>query len=297
MAVIGVGLIGGSLAGAARRAGLVRTVIGCGRSPENLATARRRRLIDRATTDPAEAAAGADLVVLAVPVGTMAAVAAAIASRLAPGAVVTDVGSVKGAVVAALEPLCARVGAAFVGAHPIAGSEAHGAGAADPRLFRGQRCILTPTPTTDRAALARVRALWEGVGMRVEEMEAAAHDAILARVSHVPHLLAYALTAAVAGACAGEHELLAYAGSGFRDTTRIAASPADLWRDIALANRPQVLAGLDEFGAALDAIVDLVRREDGTALERVLAAAQRRRVALGTAAPARPRRRAGPRVR
>src|SRR5579885_31595 len=199
MTVAGVGLIGGSLAAAARRAGLAGAVVGFGRSGANLALARARGLVDRTTDDPAVAAAGAEVIVLAAPVGVCAALAAQLGPPAAPGTLLTDVGSVKGTLVTALEAAWQDRGP-VVGAHPLAGSEAAGAGAARADLFVGRRCILTPTKRTDPAALARVRALWEGVGARVEEMAPAAHDALLARISHLPHLLAYALVTAAAGA-------------------------------------------------------------------------------------------------
>jgi prephenate dehydrogenase len=282
LTVAGVGLVGGSLARAARTAGLVDEVIGFGRSEANLRVALERGLVDRVTRDPAEAADGADAIVLAVPVGACATLADAFRPHARPGALLTDVGSVKAAVVDALETRWAGLGP-VVGAHPIAGSEASGAGAARADLFRGHRCILTPTAATDRAALARVRALWEGVGARVEEMPPAVHDALLARVSHLPHLVAYALTAAVADATVGGLRPLDYAGSGFRDTTRIAGSPAELWRDVALANVPALRAALSEFRAALDRLEGLLAAGDGAGLEAALAAARevRRRLARG----------------
>jgi prephenate dehydrogenase len=190
------------------------------------------------------------------------------------------VGSVKAALVESLERTWAGVGP-VVGAHPIAGSEASGAGAARADLFRGRRCILTPTATTDAAALARVRALWEGVGARVEEMPAAVHDDLLARVSHLPHLVAYALSAALGEVEIDGRAALDYAGSGFRDTTRIAASPAELWRDIALANAPAVMAALGEFRTALARLESLVAAGDAAGLEVALAAAQAIRRRLG----------------
>jgi len=257
LAIAGVGLIGGSLGAAVRAAGLAGEVVGFGRSETNLRLAEERGLVDRVVRDAAAAAAGADAIVLAAPVGASAALAAALGPHARPGTLLTDVGSVKGEIVATLEAAWDGVGP-VVGAHPIAGSEASGAGAARADLFRGQCCLLTPTPATDRAALARVRALWEGVGARVEEMPAALHDDLLARVSHLPHLIAYALAGAVGEQTLGGRRLLDYAGSGFRDTTRIAASPAELWRDIALANAPALTAALGEFRAALDRLERLL---------------------------------------
>ncbi len=280
LAVIGVGLIGGSLALAAKRAGLAGRIVGCARTEETLRIARERGLVDATTHDPGEAAAAADVVVLAVPVGDMASVAASVCGRARPGTVVTDVGSVKGAVVTLLEPLCARAGCTFVGAHPVAGKEGAGPAEADADLFRSHRCILTPTSTTDPGALARVRALWEAAGMHVEEMDGETHDRILARVSHAPHLVAYALAASVGAARAGTLSVAAYAGSGFRDTTRIAASSARLWVDIALANPAHIVEALDEFSRRLEALKQLIRDGDRSQLERMLAEAREQRLRL-----------------
>jgi len=232
------------------------------------------------TRDAAEAARDADVIVLATPVGAYAALAEQFRDHARPGTILTDVGSVKTEVVAALEARWATVGP-VVGGHPIAGSEASGAGAARADLFRERRCILTPTPATDGAALARVRALWEGVGARVEEMPAAVHDELFARVSHLPHLVAYALVQAVADLRLGGRQVLDYAGAGFRDTTRIAASPADVWRDIALANADALRAALAEFRVALDALEGLVAAGDAAGLEAALAAARNARQRLG----------------
>src|SRR6059036_228471 len=272
LTIAGVGLVGGSLAAAARAAGLAGEVVGFGRTEANLRLALERGLADRVTRDPAAAVAGADAIVLAAPVGACAALAAAFRPHARAGALLTDVGSVKQTLVAELEAAWAGVGP-VVGAHPIAGSEASGAGAARADLFRGRRCILTPTPATDRAALARVRALWEGVGAVVEEMPAALHDEILARVSHLPHLAAYALVAAFGETRVAGRRVLDYAGSGYRDTTRIAASRPELWRDIALANRAALRGALVEFRAALDRLEGLVVAGDGDALEAAFAAA------------------------
>jgi len=279
LTVAGVGLIGGSLALAARAAGLVGEVVGVGRSEANLRVARERGIVDRVETDPPAAVAGADLVVLAVPVGSCATVAEAFRPHAAPGAVLTDVGSVKAEPVAAMEARWSDPGL-VVGGHPIAGSEAAGASAARPELFRDRLCILTPTVRTRPDALGRVRALWEGVGARVEEMDAGAHDAILARVSHLPHLVAYALMDALAGARVDGRPVLDYAGGGLRDTTRIAGSLAELWRDIALANAGPLRAALAEFRAALDRLDALIAAGDAAGLGAALDAARaaRRRV-------------------
>ncbi len=282
MAIAGVGLIGGSLALAAREAGLVGEVVGLGRTAANLALAHERGIIDRIATDPADAARGADVVVLAVPVGACAALADAFRPHVASGTLLTDAGSVKASVVAALEARWPDPGA-VVGAHPVAGSEAAGAGAARADLFRGRACIVTPTPRTRTDALARVRALWTGVGARVEMMDAAVHDEILARVSHLPHMVAFALMEALGAARVAGRPVLPYGGSGLRDTTRIAGSLPELWRDIALANVPALRAAIGEFRHALDRLDALVAAGDADGLLAALAAARalRERLAPG----------------
>jgi prephenate dehydrogenase len=286
LTIAGVGLVGGSLGGAARAARLAAEVVGFGRSEENLRIALERGLVDRVTRDPAAAVAGADAIVLAVPVGACVALAEVFRPHARAGTLLTDVGSVKAGLVAALESCWSTVGP-VVGAHPIAGSEASGAAAARTDLFRGRRCVLTPTALTDPAALARVHALWEGVGARVEEMSPTVHDELLARASHAPHLVAYALASAVGDATVAGRPVLAYAGSGFRDTTRIAGSPAELWRDIALANAPALRAALAEFRAALERLERLVATGDAAGLGAALAAANaaRRRLARGPERP------------
>ncbi len=278
LTVAGVGLIGGSLALAARDAGLVGEVIGLGRREANLRVARARGIIDRVAGDPA-AAAAADAIVLEAPVGACAALAAALAPHAAPGTVLTDVASVKAPLLAALEAAWPDPGL-VVGGHPIAGSDAAGAAAARADLFRGRLCIVTPGARTHPGSLARVRALWEGVGARVEELSPRDHDEILGRVSHLPHLVAYALVAAADEARVGGRPVLPYAGAGLRDTTRIAGSMAELWRDIALANAGPLRAALAEFRAVLDRLEALVAAGDGAGLAAALDAARDVRRAL-----------------
>lgn len=276
MAVVGVGLVGGSLALAARRRGLVREVVGCGRSAANLDVAMERDLVDRVSTDLAAAVRDADLIVLATPVATCGPLAGEIA-RVAPShAILTDVASVKRPVVAALEAAWPDAGR-VVGAHPIAGGDRTGAGAATESLFEGRRCILTPTAATGAASLACVRDLWEGVGAVVECMEAGRHDEILAWVSHAPHAIVYALAEAVGRAdVAGS--ILGYAGTGFHDTTRIARSSPELWRDVLLANADAVGGALAAFRDVLGELERSAAAGDGAALEAVLAAARSRLV-------------------
>jgi prephenate dehydrogenase len=271
--IAGVGLIGGSLALAARRAGLVGEIVGFGRTRENLDIALTRGLVDRVSQDPLEAARGADLLVLAVPVAATAKVAQSMAGVLAPGAVVTDAGSVKARVVREVSSVL-PAGVRFVGAHPIAGTEDSGAAAARHDLYDGCRCILTPTGETDADALERVEALWRGVGAQVERMSPERHDEILAWVSHVPHMLAYAL---MATAPADTHS---YAGPSFRDVTRVAASPVEMWRDILLYNDEALGRSLDGVLATLQSLRAAIRRGDAEAASQIFARARSARRAL-----------------
>jgi len=280
LTVAGVGLVGGSLAGAVRAARLAGEVVGFGRGMANLRAAHERGLVDRVTQDPAEAVADAEVIVLAAPVGACTALAERFRTHARAGTILTDVGSVKAGLVNDLEARWSGIGP-VVGGHPIAGSESAGASAARIDLFRGRRCILTPTPRTDATALARVRALWEGIGARVEEMSPTVHDEVLARVSHLPHLVACALAAAVDRTEVGGRLVLDYAGTGFRDTTRIAGSSAELWRDIVLANAPALVAALGEFRTALDRSERAIVTDDAAGLETALTAAQAVRRRLG----------------
>jgi prephenate dehydrogenase len=278
LAVVGTGLIGGSFALAARRAGLVDEVVGFGRRREHLELARSRGVIDRIAATLADAAE-ADVILLAAPVGVCAELARGLRPHAPAAAVLTDAGSVKARLVGDLEAAWGG-GERVVGAHPIAGSEQTSVAAAQADLFVGRRCVLTPTRATGAAALALVRGLWEGVGAVVEEMDAAYHDALLARVSHAPHVIAYALVDAVGGWTHGA-DALAHAGSGFADTTRIAGSAAELWRDIVLANAPAVRAALAEFRTALGAFDDAVARGDAAALDDLMERARRTRARVG----------------
>jgi prephenate dehydrogenase len=266
MVVCGVGLIGGSLAMVARREGLVGEIIGLGRTQKNLDTALARKIVDRATQDPADGARDADLVVLAVPIRTIPQSFAALAPYLAHNAVVTDVGSVKGWVVRELEPLLGPA-MALVAAHPVAGKETTGALAAEPELFKDHRVIITPSARSTPAALEKIETLWRATGARVERMAPDTHDEILARASHLPQIVASALAAAlgeerVAGKLAAE-----FGAGGLRDTTRIAASSAEMWRDIGLTNREAILAALRLYRTTLDEFIAAVERRDGAGLE------------------------------
>jgi cyclohexadieny/prephenate dehydrogenase len=267
VALIGIGLIGSSLARVLRRDSPATRIVACARRAETLAAARRLGIADETTDDPAAAVAEADLVVLATPLSAYAEIGRRIAGVLRDGAIVTDVGSVKGIVIRDLQPvLPAR--AHFVPGHPVAGTEHSGPEAGFAEMFRDRWCILTPPPGTDPAAVAKVRALWELAGMRVVAMEAEHHDKVLAVTSHLPHLIAYTIvgTATDLGNDL-RSEVVAYSAGGFRDFTRIAASDPVMWRDIFLANREAVLELLQRFTEDLTALQRAIRRGEGHTLE------------------------------
>ncbi|HSB68131.1 MAG TPA: prephenate dehydrogenase/arogenate dehydrogenase family protein [Candidatus Methylomirabilis sp.] len=273
MAIIGVGLIGGSLGLAARKAGLVESVVGVSRDPLNRQAALDRGLVDRATADLGEALRRADLAVLAVPVHAITALLPEVARRGNGGCLVTDVGSVKGSILLAGD--AAFPDGRFVAGHPIAGREKSGPAAARADLFEQANWILTPSPRTRPEAADRVAALWRGVGATVVTMEAARHDEIFATVSHLPHLVAYALMDAVLGMEDGG-ERLRFSAGGLRDFTRVAGSDPIMWRDIFLMNRDPLLRVLHEYQAALAQLEHAIRTGDG---EGLVARLSRARVA------------------
>ena len=265
MTLCGVGLIGGSLAMTARAQGLVERIVGLGRTQANLDVAIARGLIDFATRDPVAAARGADLVILATPVMTFPETLAAMIPYLPEDAVITDVGSVKEWVVHEIEPLLGpRM--ALVGVHPVAGKETVGAGAAEAGLFVNRRVIVTPSGRSTPEAVAKVVALWRATGANVEELEPAVHDGLLARASHLPQIVASALAAALADEQIGGKYATEYGAGGLRDTTRIAASSAEMWRDICLTNRDAIVAALALFRGSLDKFAAAVERGDAGAL-------------------------------
>ena len=265
MTLCGVGLIGGSLAMTARAQGLVERIVGLGRTQANLDVAIARGLIDFATRDPVAAARGADLVILATPVMTFPETLAAMIPYLPEDAVITDVGSVKEWVVHEIEPLLGpRM--ALVGVHPVAGKETVGAGAAEAGLFVNRRVIVTPSGRSTPEAVAKVVALWRATGANVEELEPAVHDALLARASHLPQIVASALAAALADEQIDGKYATEYGAGGLRDTTRIAASSAEMWRDICLTNRDAIVAALALFRGSLDKFAAAVERGDAGAL-------------------------------
>ncbi len=273
LAVIGVGLIGGSLARALRVAGHVAEVVGCGRSQDNLERALDLGVIDRFSTQPADAVAGADLVFLAVPLGAVRGILEQIRGRLAARAIVTDGGSVKGSVVEDVRSVFGTVPPWFVPGHPIAGTERTGVEASFPELYRGRRVILTPVPETDPEAVARVRQLWETCGAEVSLMEVAHHDEVLAATSHLPHLLAFGLVDALARMREND-EIFRYAAGGFRDFTRIASSSPVMWRDICVANRVAVGAALERFAIEINDLAATIRDGDGERLLKIFTRAK-----------------------
>ncbi len=266
LCIIGVGLIGGSLARALRQAGQVDEVIGCGRGLANLERAVELGVIDRFETDPAQAVVGATMVLLAVPLGAMEQIMAAIAPALEPECIVTDGGSAKASVEYAARSQLGSALPRFVPGHPIAGTENSGVEASFPDLYRGRKVILTPLEETDPEALASVRTMWEACGARVSCMSVAHHDEVLAATSHMPHVLAFALVDTLSR-WGDRDEIFAYAAGGFRDFTRIASSDPLMWRDICLANHESVVAALERYTDDLMRMTEAVRQRDGDALE------------------------------
>jgi prephenate dehydrogenase len=276
LVVCGVGLIGGSFALALRRAGLVNRIVGVGRRPEPLEAALQLGVIDEVSTDWAGALDGAELVLLAVPVGQMDAVAAAIAPHLGPDTIVTDAGSTKRDVIEAVYRHFGAQLANVVPAHPIAGAEKSGPTAARADLYQRRKVVITPLPENDPASVARVRELWAACGAVLHEMSPQEHDRVFAAVSHLPHLLAFGLVHDLAGRANAE-QLFSYAASGFRDFTRVAGSHPEMWRDICVANRHSLLAELDAYLSELAYLRALLVEGDGPALEAVFDEASRAR--------------------
>ena len=271
--ICGVGLIGGSFALALRGAGAVGELVAMGRSRATLDEAVRRRVIDRAAHDWDDALAGADLVLLAMPVGQMEDVMGELAPRLSVDTLVTDAGSTKQDVIAAARR---RLGAKieqFIPGHPIAGAEKSGVAAASANLYRGRRVVLTPLAENRRADVERLAAIWRSCGAVVDELAPQVHDQTFAAVSHLPHLLAYALVHELA-ARADSERLFSFAAGGFRDFTRIASSHPEMWRDICVANRGPLIEELDAYQAALLRLRVLLAAADAPGLENLFAAAR-----------------------
>ncbi|WP_199190560.1 MULTISPECIES: prephenate/arogenate dehydrogenase family protein [Nitratireductor] len=266
VALVGIGLIGSSLAHVIRREGLAGTVVVSTRSAATLERAEELGLGDAYEGDPAKAVENADLVIVSVPVGASGAVAGAIAPALKAGAIVTDVGSTKGSVVSQMAPeLPSSVH--FIPGHPIAGTERSGPDAGFADLFDGRWCILTPLPNTDPDALARLSGFWEACGSKVDVMDPAHHDMVLAIVSHLPHIIAYNIVGTADDLEAvTKSEVIKYSASGFRDFTRLAASDPTMWRDVCLHNREAILEMLARFSEDLSALQRAIRWGDGDKL-------------------------------
>ncbi|HEX8956157.1 MAG TPA: prephenate dehydrogenase/arogenate dehydrogenase family protein [Burkholderiaceae bacterium] len=276
VAIFGVGLIGGSFALSLKKAGMAGEIVGMDRSSASLERARELGIIDRAAESAADAVHGADLVLLAAPVAQTGAVLASIAPHLQPGVIVTDCGSTKADVVAAARlALGNRIGQ-FVPGHPIAGRETNGPAAAIDHLYRGKKVVLAPLPENRKEDIERVAAAWTACGAIIHQLSAEQHDLVFAAVSHLPHLLAYALVDDIANKPHAEL-LFQYAASGFRDFTRIAGSSPEMWRDISLANRAALLDELDAYMAQLVRLRAALAAGEGKALEAVYANAQHAR--------------------
>jgi prephenate dehydrogenase len=273
VAILGVGLIGGSFALALKQARACGHVSGAGRSRANLELALERGVIDSIAADAVAAVHGADLVLLAAPVAQFPKLFRDMASVLGPKALVTDGGSTKRDVVAAARAALGRKIGQFVPSHPIAGAEKSGAGAAAAELFRERRVIVTPLPENADSAVKKIEEAWAACGARTARMDAEEHDAVLAAVSHLPHLLAYALVHEIASRENGA-QLFAFAAGGFRDFTRIASSHPEMWRDICVANRDRLLEELKSYRKELDAIGRLLEAPDGAGLEKLFAEAR-----------------------
>ena len=266
IALVGIGLIGSSIAREIKDKGLAGSVTVSSRSDATLKRAQELGLGDRYTTSAAEAVKDADLVVVSVPVGASGAVAAEIAANLKPGAIVTDVGSTKGSVIAQMAPYMPP-GVHFIPGHPIAGTEYSGPDAGFIGLFKGRWCILTPLPETDEAAKAKLRTFWETLGSMVDDMDPEHHDKVLAIVSHLPHIIAYNIVGTADDLEAvTESEVIKYSASGFRDFTRLAASDPIMWRDVCLHNKDAILEMLARFSEDLAYLQRAIRWGDGDKL-------------------------------
>jgi prephenate dehydrogenase len=266
LCVIGVGLIGGSIAQAAREKGLCRSIIGVDSNRRNLEQAQALEVIDQGVSDVDEGAGAADFIVVATPVGAVEEVFSALRRCWSDNAVYTDVCSTKRSVVEAVRAVFGFVPDNFVPAHPIAGAECSGVGASRPDLYRGKRVIVTPLPYTHRTALAKVTAFWGGLGAEVSTMEAAHHDEVLAATSHLPHVVAYALVDMLRKKDE-KREILQFAAGGFRDFTRIASSDPRMWLDICMANRDEIVPLIKQLSVELEAIADMI---DNNAADELL---------------------------
>lgn len=273
LAIFGVGLIGGSLALALKKANYCEHIIGCSRQESGLQRGVELGVIDSYTLDPTEAVRGADMILLAVPMGAMGAVLSSIKGHTEPNAVITDAGSAKASVVAAAESVFGEVPANFVPGHPIAGLEKSGVEAAFVSLYVDHKVIVTPLPQTDEQATARVVAMWQTAGAQVESMDVEKHDRVLACTSHLPHALAFALVDALANSDVSE-DIFHYAAGGFRDFTRIASGDPVMWRDICLENRQAILDSIEDFQSNLNRLQTMVSESDSEGMLEMFAHAK-----------------------
>lgn len=264
--IFGVGLIGGSVALALKKAGSTAQIVGVGRSSESLQTALDLGVIDTATSDIAAAVKDADIILIAAPVAQTSSILNAIKPHLTASTVITDAGSTKGDVLQCAQQILGPQFSQFVGGHPIAGAEKSGVTAAMADLYTNKNVVVTPTTATSTEATRQVKALWQACGANVSEMSATTHDGIFAAVSHLPHLLAFALVDDIASRANAE-QLFGFAASGFRDFTRIAGSHPEMWRDISLANRAALLNELEAYQQELSKMQQLLKAEDGAGLQ------------------------------
>ena len=271
--IFGVGLIGGSFSLALRKAGAVGEVVGFGRSTATLEQAKQLGILDRIGKDEASEVRDADIILLATPVGQMADILARIAPHVGSNTLLTDGGSTKSDVVAAVRANLGSKASQFIPAHPIAGAEKSGAAAALPDLYVGKKVVLTPLPENSKESVARVRKAWELCGAVVSELTAAQHDTVFAAVSHLPHLLSFALVHDLAQRD-NRDQLLSFAASGFRDFTRIAASSPEMWRDISLANREALLLEVKRYADELYVVYQALQNNDAAKLEEIFSLAR-----------------------
>ena len=272
LCVIGVGLIGGSLALALKSSNACERITGCGRSTENLSKAVELGVIDDFNTDPAEAIKGCDVILLSVPMGRMQSLLEQIAPNLQDDAVITDVGSSKGSIIEAAREVFGELPAGLVPGHPIAGNENSGVGAAMVDLFQGRRVILTPHANTSDTALKVVEHMWQACGAEVKHMDAELHDHILAATSHLPHVLAFSLVRELANS-PHHDDIFRFAAGGLRDFTRIAESDPEMWRDISITNREAILAAIDRYREELDRMHAAVDASDSDTLYTMISEA------------------------
>jgi len=284
VAIVGVGLLGGSIGLALKQRHLAERVVGLVRRAASVAECKRLGAVHEATRNLSDAVRGADLVILCTPIGQMKGLASELASAIKPGAIVTDVGSVKLQVVKDVEASTAHAGAFFIGSHPMAGGEKMGVGAARADLFKGAICVVTPTRRSNIAALQKVEGLWRLLGSRLLRLSPEAHDALVSRSSHLPHILAAELSNLVLSPNQPKEQALLCA-SGFRDSTRIAMGSPEMWRDIALANRENLVRSIDTFVAELNLFRRSLAKKDVRAVARFFETARDRRLKWKAKAP------------